>query len=64
MNWENPGTNYETGNILNLDGAITKNFGRWGVGAVGYAMIQTTGDSGSARGSALSNPAFSAQARS
>jgi len=47
VNWENPATNYETGNILNLDGAITKNFGRWGVGAVGYAMIQTTGDSGS-----------------
>ena len=47
VNWENPATNYETGNILNLDGAITKNFGPWGVGAVGYAMIQTTGDSGS-----------------
>jgi hypothetical protein len=47
VNWENPATDYETGNILNLDGAITKNFGRWGVGAVGYAMIQTTGDSGS-----------------
>jgi len=47
INWENPATNYETGNILNLDGAIVKNFGRWGVGAVGYAMIQTTGDSGS-----------------
>lgn len=40
VNWENPATNYETGNILNLDGAITKNFGRWGVGVVGYAMIQ------------------------
>jgi hypothetical protein len=26
VNWENPATNYETGNILNLDGAITKNF--------------------------------------
>ena len=47
VNWENPATDYETGNILNLDGAIVKNFGRWGVGAVGYAMIQTTGDSGS-----------------
>lgn len=47
VNWKNPATDYETGNILNLDGAITKNFGRWGVGAVGYAMIQTTGDSGS-----------------
>jgi hypothetical protein len=46
VNWENPATDYETGNILNLDGAITKNFGRWSVGAVGYAMIQTTGDSG------------------
>jgi hypothetical protein len=46
VNWENPATDYETGNILNLDGAITKNFGPLGVGAVGYAMIQTTGDSG------------------
>ena len=32
VNWENPATDYETGNILNLDGAIVKNFGRWGVG--------------------------------
>jgi hypothetical protein len=46
VNWENPATDYETGDILNLDGAIVKSFGRWGVGAVGYAMIQTTGDSG------------------
>jgi hypothetical protein len=46
VNWENPATDYETGNILNLDGAITKNFGPLGVGMVGYAMIQTTGDSG------------------
>jgi hypothetical protein len=47
VNWKNPATDYETGNILNLDGAITKNFGPLGVGAVSYAMIQTTGDSGS-----------------
>jgi hypothetical protein len=46
VNWENPDTNYETGNILNFDGAITKNFGPLGIGMVGYAMIQTTGDSG------------------
>ena len=46
VNWENPATDYETGDILNLDGAIVKSFGRWGVGAAGYAMIQTTGDSG------------------
>jgi hypothetical protein len=46
VNFENPATNYETGNILNLEGAITKNFGPLGIGAVGYAMIQTTGDSG------------------
>jgi len=39
-------TDYETGNILNLEGAITKNFGPLGLGVVGYAMIQTTGDSG------------------
>jgi hypothetical protein len=46
VNWENPATNYETGDILNLEGAITKNFGALGVGAVAYAMIQTTPDSG------------------
>ena len=38
VNWENPATDYETGNILNLEGAITQNFGALGVGAVGYAM--------------------------
>jgi hypothetical protein len=47
VNWENPTTNYETGNILNLEGAVTKNFGPLGIGVVSYAMIQTTGDSGS-----------------
>ena len=46
VNWENTATDYETGNILNLEGSITKNFRALGVGAVGYAMIQTTGDSG------------------
>jgi hypothetical protein len=46
VSWENPATNYETGNILNLEGAITKNFGPLGVGGVAYAMIQTTPDSG------------------
>ncbi|MGE5260120.1 MAG: transporter, partial [Actinomycetota bacterium] len=28
-------------------GAVTKNFGPLGIGVVSYAMIQTTGDSGS-----------------
>ena len=46
VSWENPATDYETGNILNLEGAITKNFGPFGVGVVGYGMIQVTGDSG------------------
>jgi hypothetical protein len=46
VNWENPATDYETGNIVNIEGAITKNFGPIGLGAVGYGMIQTTGDSG------------------
>ncbi len=45
-NFENPATDYKTGEILNLEGAVTKNFGPLGVGAVGYAMIQTTPDSG------------------
>jgi hypothetical protein len=47
VNWDNPATDYETGNILNLEGAVTKNFGPVGIGVVSYAMIQTTGDSGS-----------------
>lgn len=47
VNWANPATDYETGNILNLEGAATKNFGPLGIGVVSYAMIQTTGDSGS-----------------
>ena len=46
MSWENPVTQYDTGDILNLEGSVTKNFGRLGVGAVGYGMIQTTADSG------------------
>jgi hypothetical protein len=46
VNWENTATDYETGNILNLEGSITGNFRSLGAGAVGYAMIQTTGDSG------------------
>jgi hypothetical protein len=45
-NFENPATDYKTGEILNLEGSITKNFGALGVGAVAYAMIQTTPDSG------------------
>lgn len=46
FNLENTATDYDSGDILNLEGNVTKNFGRWGVGAGGYAMIQTTGDSG------------------
>lgn len=46
VNWENPATDYETGNILNLEGSVTQNFGALGVGGVAYAMIQTTPDSG------------------
>ena len=33
--------------ILHFDGALTKGFGAWRLGGVAYAMIQTTGDSGS-----------------
>ena len=46
INFENSDTNYNSGDILNLEGSILKNFGPLGVGAVGYAMIQTTADSG------------------
>ena len=61
VNWENPATDYETGDILNLEGAITKNFGRVGVGVAGYAMIQTTGTAAPAPSSAPSSRACSAR---
>jgi hypothetical protein len=47
ISFENPVTDYQTGNIFHNDSSITKNFGPLGVGAVGFAMIQTTPDSGS-----------------
>jgi hypothetical protein len=46
VNFENEATDYLSGDILNLEGNVTKNFGRWGLGVTGYAMIQTTPDSG------------------
>ena len=46
INFENPATNHQSGDILNLEGNLTKNFGGWGVGVSGYATIQATPDSG------------------
>ena len=46
FSFENDKTAYDTGDILNLEGSITKNFGRLGIGVVGYGMIQTTADNG------------------
>ena len=46
-NWENNATDYETGDIVNVEGTVTKNFGALGVGVASYGMIQVTGDSGS-----------------
>jgi hypothetical protein len=46
FNFENKATDYESGEILNLEGNVTKNLGRWGVGVTAYAMIQTTPDTG------------------
>jgi hypothetical protein len=46
VNFENPDTNYTSGDLLHIDSSITKNFGPLGVGAVAYAMIQMTADSG------------------
>jgi hypothetical protein len=46
ISYENDATNYDSGDILNLEGSVLKNFGRLGLGAVGYAMIQTTADTG------------------
>lgn len=42
FNFENEATDYKSGEILNLEGNITQNLGRWAVGVTGYAMIQTT----------------------
>jgi hypothetical protein len=39
---ENDATNYDSGDILNLEGSVLKNFWRLGLGAVAYAMTQTT----------------------
>jgi hypothetical protein len=46
VNFENPETDYTSGDLFHFDGSITKNFGPLGVGAVAYSMIQTTPDSG------------------
>lgn len=46
VSFENDATDYTTGNILNFEGSITKAFGRFAVGAVGFGMVQTTPDSG------------------
>ncbi len=46
INAENRATNYETGDMFHVDGAVTKAFGGWRLGVVGYAMAQITGDSG------------------
>ncbi len=45
FNFEKPETDYTSGNLFHFDGSITKNFGRLGVGAVAYIMVQTTPDS-------------------
>jgi len=46
INYENPDTDYRSGDILNLEGSLLKNFGALGLGVASYAMIQTTGDTG------------------
>ena len=51
INFENSATDYTSGNIFHNDSCITKMFGALQVGAVGYAMVQTTPDSG--RGATL-----------
>ena len=48
FNFENPATNYISGQEFHIDLAATQNLSpKWGVGAVGYIFIQTTPDSGS-----------------
>jgi hypothetical protein len=46
VSFENPITKYNSGDFLHVDSSITKSFGPLGIGAVAYAMMQTTGDNG------------------
>lgn len=47
INFENPATAYRSGNEFHMDWVAMKHLTpTWGVGAVGYAWIQTTPDSG------------------
>jgi len=41
---ENPDTNYRTGDLLNLDFAITERIGRFQVGVTGFYAVQTEDD--------------------
>lgn len=46
VNFENPDTDYTSGNLFHNDSCVTKIFGPLQVGAVAYTMVQTTPDSG------------------
>jgi hypothetical protein len=46
INGKNQATDYTTGNLLHVDAAVTRHFGKWQAGLVGYAMVQTTDDHG------------------
>lgn len=46
VNWENPATDYTSGNELHVEGAVAKGFGGWTAGLAGYHYDQVTGDSG------------------
>jgi len=46
VNFENPATDYTSGNLFHNDSCITKIFGPLQLGVVAYAMVQTTPDSG------------------
>ena len=41
---ENPETNYRTGDLLNLDFAVTEHIGRWQVGVAGFYAWQIEDD--------------------
>jgi hypothetical protein len=47
ISFQNEATDYDSGDIVHLDMSLTKGFGKWRVGAVGYTMNQVTDDSGS-----------------
>lgn len=46
VSFENEATDYNSGDMVQMDMSATRGFGRWRAGVVGYTMWQVTDDSG------------------